>query len=259
MKHISEDDLVLHYYGEGGGAIAHHLAECPECRGNFEQLSSTLSGITLPEPPPRGEAYGGEVWTRIRPKLRERETATAWWVFLRRWPAMAAVAALIAVAFIAGRYTNWPQGNPTDGGTSSRQLPQKVLVVALGDHLDRSEMLLVELTHANGPKDLDLNTQRLYARELVTSNRLYRQTAQRVGDAETAVLLDQLERVLLEVEHTPQDATAADIEQLREQINSGALLFKVRVAQQHIKADTKSNHSGTAKESTSLQNRRLTL
>jgi len=64
------------------------------------------------------------------------------------------------------------------------------LVVALGDYLDRSEMLLVEVAHADRPEDLDLNAQRRYASELVATNRLYRQTAQRIGDRDTDALLD---------------------------------------------------------------------
>jgi hypothetical protein len=254
MRHLSQDDLVLHYYAEGGEEIAQHIAECPECHANFERLSWTLSAITLPEPPPRGENYGAEVWSGIRPKLTERTTAARWWMLPRRPVAVAAVAVLIVIAYVAGRYSNRPPVNPPLEATNNGQLPQKVLVVALGDYLDRSELLLVEVAHAKRPEDLDLKTQRHYAHELIASNRLYRQTAQRVGDAETGALLDQLERVLLQVEHTPQGATAADIQQLREEIDSGALLFKVRVAQVHMKAEAKSgNRAETVEDPTTLQ------
>ena len=254
MKHLSQDDLILHYYSESDVEISRHIAECAECHKNFEQLSLTLSAIVLPEPPLRGEDYSAEVWSRIRPKLKERKTAIAWWAIPRRWAAVAAFAVLIAVAFVAGRYTNRPPAGPPLEATNNAQLPQKVLVVALGDYLDRSEMLLVEVAHAKGPGDLDLNTQRHYASELVATNRLYRQTAQRVGDADTDALLDQLERVLLQVEHTPQGATASDIQQLRQEIESGGVLFKVRVAQVHMKARAKSgNRSGTAHDTNTLR------
>ena len=254
MKHLSPDDLILHYYGEAGMTTATHLADCAECQKNFEPLSLTLSTIALPEPPPRGEGYGAKVWRTVRPKLNERRTAIAWWAIPHRWAAVAAVAVLIAVAVIAGRYTNRPPAESPAEATNNAQLPQKVLVVALGDYLDRSEMLLVEVAHAKGPGELDLNEQRQYAGELVATNRLYRQTAQRVGDADTDALLDQLERVLLQVEHTPRGATATDVQQLRQEIEAGDVLFKVRVAQVHMKAKAKSgNRSRTAHATSSLR------
>jgi hypothetical protein len=255
MKHLSQDDLVLHYYGECRAKITQHIATCPECREKVGQLSSMLSGITLPEPPPRGDDYAAKVWTRIRPKLTERMTARPWWAVPRRWMAVATVAIVIAIAFMAGRYTNRPPATLRAEATNSAHLPQKVLVVALGDYLDSSEMLLVEVAHANRPEDL--NTQRRYASELVASNRLYRQTAQRVGDANTGALLDQLERMLLQVEHTPPGATASDIQDLQQQIESGGLLFKVRVAQLQMKSKSKSiNRGRTAQASSTFLERK---
>jgi hypothetical protein len=254
MKHLSQDDLILHYYGEGSDGITKHIAKCSECRANFDQLSWTLSAIALPEPPVRGEGYSAEVWSRIRPKLKARTAPTSWLALPRRWAVVASVAVLIAIAFLVGRYTNRPSAKFSVEATDDAQLPQKVLGIALADYYDRSEMLLLEVAHANRPEDLDLNTQRRYASELVATNRLYRQTAQRVGDAETSALLDHLDRVLLQVAHTPQGATAADIQQLRQQIDSGALLFKVRVAQVQIKAQAESgNRARTAEDPATLQ------
>jgi len=248
MKHLSQNDLIRHYYGEGGAGIARHIGECVECHAKFEQLYWTLSAIALPEPPPRGEDYGAEVWSRIGHKLNERTRPIPWWGLPRRWAAALTIAVLIAIAFVAGRYTNRPPANPPVDATDNRLLPQRVLVVALGDYLDRSEILLVEVAHAKRPEDLGLNTQQRFARELLATNRLYRQTAQSVGDADTDALLDQLERVLLQVEHTPQGATASDIQQLRQEIESGALLFKVRVAQVNMKAQAKSSNRARAAE-----------
>lgn len=242
MKHLFENDLVRHYYGEGGAGIAKHIAECAACRRKFEQLYGMLSAIALPEPPPRGEDYSAQVWSRIRHNLNQRTTSRPWWALPRRWAGIVTVAALIAIAFLAGRHTNRPPRNPPVEATNHPELPQKVLVVALGDYLDRSEMLLIEVAHAKHPDDLDLGMQRRYAGELVATNRLYRQTAQRVGDTDTDALLDQLERVLLQLEHTPEGATASDIQQLRQEIESGSLLFKVRVAQVHMKAEAKSSN-----------------
>jgi hypothetical protein len=73
------------------------------------------------------------------------------------------------------------------------------------------------------------------ARELVTANRLYRQTAVGTGDDATGAVLDELERVLLEIANTPQDATKDDLEALRAQIAARGVLFKVRVVHSEMR------------------------
>jgi hypothetical protein len=44
-----------------------------------------------------------------------------------------------------------------------------------------------------------------------------------------AGVLDELERNLLEVVHSPSRVTAADLDEVRGRIDAAALLFKVRV------------------------------
>jgi len=260
MKHPSPDELILYYYGESGAAVGKHIGECRECGAEFEQLSRTLSSVACPEAPPRGEEYGSEVWTRVRPRLPGRTRAAPRWAVPRRLAAAATVAVLLAAAFVAGRYTSRRRNPPApafEAGENAR-LPQKVLVVALGDYLDRSEMLLVEVAHTDRP--IDLGTERRYAGELVATNRLYRQTAERVGDAAADALLDQLERVLLQLAHAPEGATPADIRELRQEIESGGLLFKVRVAQVRMRSEAQSlSRAGARKGFRPPEDQRPTL
>ena len=51
MSHLTDDDLVLHYYGEDGSrlvAAERHLRSCPQCASAYEALSRTLSAVTPP-------------------------------------------------------------------------------------------------------------------------------------------------------------------------------------------------------------------
>jgi succinate dehydrogenase/fumarate reductase cytochrome b subunit len=53
VRHLSDDDLVLHYYGENGpdlGRVESHLKSCAQCAGAYESLARTLSAVTAPEP-----------------------------------------------------------------------------------------------------------------------------------------------------------------------------------------------------------------
>jgi hypothetical protein len=59
---------------------------------------------------------------------------------------------------------------------------------------------------------------------------LYRQTALKSGDATLASVLDELERALLDVAHSPDHVTPAQVEKIRQRIEAQGILFKVRVA-----------------------------
>ena len=63
------------------------------------------------------------------------------------------------------------------------------------------------------------------------SNRLYRQAALRDGDPGLANVLDELERVLLEISHSSGATSADDLAMLQHQIESQGILFKVRVVE----------------------------
>ena len=76
---------------------------------------------------------------------------------------------------------------------------------------------------------LNFSAQRAVADELVTSGRLYREAAVRSGDPALAAVLEELERVLLEVAAGPEALQPADLEKLQQRIESRGLLFKVRV------------------------------
>jgi len=108
---------------------------------------------------------------------------------------------------------------------------ERVLLVAVGDHLERSQMVLVELANAGAPAAgrLDISYEQQTAEDLLESNRLYRQTAATNGDVATAALLEELERVLLEIAHSPSEVSARQLEELRRQIEDRGILFKVKV------------------------------
>jgi hypothetical protein len=112
------------------------------------------------------------------------------------------------------------------------------LIMAVGEHLGRSEMVLVELGNA-GPanakqKEVNISSERHRAEDLLEENRLYRQTALEQGDTGLVNVLDELERVLLDVAHSPREVTPAQLENIRERIDSRGILFKVRVVGEEL-------------------------
>ena len=69
---------------------------------------------------------------------------------------------------------------------------------------------------------------------MLDENRLYRQTAVQEGDTGLAKVLDELERVLIDVAHSPQTVSPARFKTIRQRIDDDGLLFKVRVLAKQI-------------------------
>jgi hypothetical protein len=113
-----------------------------------------------------------------------------------------------------------------------------VLVVAVGEHLGHSERMLVELSNAapnnSAQKEVNISAEQRRAEDLLQENRLYRQTALQEGDAGLASVLDELERVLLDVAHSPEEVTPAQLEAIQKKIEGRGILFKVRVVNKEL-------------------------
>jgi hypothetical protein len=144
--------------------------------------------------------------------------------------------ALIVAAFVAGRITK--RGNTGDNVANTEQVRERILVVAVGEHLGHSERMLVELSNAapNGPaqKAVNISAEQRRAEDLLQENRLYRQTALQEGDTGLASVLDELERVLLDVAHSPDEVTPAQLEAIQKKIEARGILFKVRVVNKEL-------------------------
>jgi len=241
--HLNEDDLVLHYYGEMPAAeearAAAHLTSCGECQQNYTTLQRVMAFVDSAPAVEAAPGFERIAWAQLEPALSQsrRRGWISWFVFSPSRLAFAAgVALLIGAAFMAGRLTQ--TRGPGGAGTpqSAAQVRERILLVDLGDHLDRSQMVLVELVSAgDSAGDVDISTERERAGQLVAVNRLYRQTALSTGDANMASLLDDLERVLVDIAASPETVSQEDLDSVRRRIDSKELLFKVRVVSSQVR------------------------
>jgi hypothetical protein len=243
MTHLSDDDLVLHFYGEADAPAGarEHLSACDACRRRFLDLERVMLSIDDNAVPERDESYGRQVWARLQPALdAERSRKRSWfggWLTFPRLAAAGALASLLIVAFVAGRYSRLP-GDPVPGAASGNGGPQRILLIAVSDHLERSAMVLAEISNLDGGPLVDISAEQTAAADLVASNRLYRQVALRnTDDAGLARVLEDLERVLIEIANSPSTVPAEELDQIRARIESQGLLFKVRVLGSKAKQD----------------------
>jgi len=221
MTHLNEEQLTLAYYGEVAAESLRHVDHCAECKLQFERIKASLDSFPEYPVPERSDSYGRDVWLRLLPQLPVKSKRRRW---LNWWTMAPAFASLVAIAFLAGMLTQRNRQIPA----ITAEARERVLLMAMSDHLERSQILLVELAHA-APGAGELKMERIRARDLITENQLLRDTARSAGDASRAALLDDLERVLLAVANGSATDGAADLDALKERIQGNDLLFRVRV------------------------------
>jgi hypothetical protein len=128
---------------------------------------------------------------------------------------------------------------------------QRILAAALSEHLAQSERILLELVNwtedpagkgagdlqgdAVGEAQVDLADEQARASGLLDDNRLYRQTAARQGQLALASVLEELERVLLDVARGPRDLSADQMAVLRARVDDQGLVFKVRILEARLR------------------------
>ncbi|MEX1129627.1 MAG: hypothetical protein WEB50_13755, partial [Vicinamibacterales bacterium] len=224
--HLTDDDLVLHFYGEMEHAAeaqaASHLAGCGDCRRSYTRLQRVLAAVDAMPAPALPDGFERTVWARLEPALPARRGWFSWFV---AGPAnlawAAAVLLLVAGAFFAGRLSTPPAGTGAAQMASADEIREAVLLSDLGEHLDRSQTVLIELASAEGPAasdGVDMSLERERAEDLLAANRLYRQTATASGDTAVTELLDELERLLVELAASPDQMSPEDLERVQQRI-----------------------------------------
>lgn len=226
MTHPTEEQLILHYYGEDPEMpVSDHLAGCETCRAEYRNLQRILNTVESLPVPERPAEYGAAVWSRLR-AAGLRPGGGFWTRFLHRpFLKFALAAAVVVLAFLAGRYAQTPR--PQGPATASTPVRERILLVAVGDHLERSQFVLAEVRNADPARDTAFEQRS--AADLVQSNRLFRLAANRNGDTVTAALLEELERTLLEIANDPDNVSTENV---------GDMLFKVRVYTSNVRTRT---------------------
>ena len=264
-NHFTHDDFVLAYYGEPDiDERRAHLDACAECRAELTRLAGVLDQVTPAEVPEPDEDYEARVWDRVAWRLRserkqEKPRPSRW----------LAIAAAIVVAFIGGLLvnrrtatttttiaTNEPASSTTStaaaipaaassssssttgqpAAASTQQQRDRILLVVVGDHLDNSERMLLELTNLTAKDNVDVTTEQQRAEELLISNRLYRRTALDRGEDRVATLLDELEPMLLQIAHGPSQLTPDELRKVQKRVETKELVFKLRVLRADVRA-----------------------
>ena len=231
--HLSEDELILHSYGEVDRAdrsrVDAHLASCAECQQAKEQLARVMTMIDTASPVEAPLGFERTAWARLEPALDANRSGWRTFFWFPQWALAGGVAALVLAAFMAGRFSGGGMAVPGSGAMVAAVDSDRVLESAVGDHLDRTQMMLVELANAEIDGADVLAGEQARAGDLVAANRVILQSAMQSGDGQVVDILEDLERVLLEIANSPADATSNDLTDLQSRITREDLLFRLRV------------------------------
>ncbi|MEO8677961.1 MAG: hypothetical protein ABI665_02875 [Vicinamibacterales bacterium] len=262
MSHLTDEELILHYYGETARPdqprVEDHLASCEACQAAHADLGRVLHLVETTPTPEAGPGFERDVWARLEPQLdantgglvhrsaqrvsglvHHSAQRVGGWFAAPQWALAGGVAALLVVAFVAGRFSGGGPSAPAPTATVQvNNAPDRVLRAAVGDHLERSQMMLAELVNADPSHPEVLSGEQSRAADLVSANRLYRQSAEQSGDAAIADILEDLERVLLEIANAPADTTSGERADLQSRIKTDDLLFRVRVIASEMRQRT---------------------
>jgi len=246
MKHITDEDLTLLYYGEHEDpALAVMVAESEELSTRYDALCAELKLADAYQPPQRGDDYGAEVWQRISSRLDAQDTRSTgrlgeWFASLvqpRFSLAGALSIALVAVlAFMLGR--NGGQeviNNPNAplGATPALAIANidssRLLNHSVSTHLEQVNLVLTQFVNSSETRPNETE----YATDMLVANRLYRQAAVSQGNHKLAAFLADLEPLLIELAYQAQSGSPATRERMQQEVKDG-LLFRVRVMNKQL-------------------------
>jgi len=245
MKHITDEDLTLLYYGEHEDpALAVMVAESEELSVRYDALCAELKLADAYVPPQRGDDYGAEVWQRISSQLGEDNTKSTgrlgeWFAGLvqpRFSLAGALSIALVAVlAFTLGR--NGGQEIINDPTAPTGVIPvalanidsSRLLTHSVSAHLEQVNLVLTQFVNTSETSSNDTE----YATDMLVANRLYRQAATSEGNHKLAGFLADLEPLLIELAYQAQSGSPATRERMQQEVKDG-LLFRVRVMNKQL-------------------------
>ena len=245
MNHLTQEEIVMAYYGERFA----HIDECEECRAELSRIAAVLDRVDAPEVPEPDADYESRVWQRLEWRLRgekKRERRKEW----IRW---SAVAAVVALAFVAGllwkrenraiapQRVERPAPSPNQL-VAQQQQRDRVLLIIVNEHFDESERVLVELSNLKPEEGVDIGPERARAEGLLTSNRLYRRSAEERGEENVATLLNDLEPVLLQIAHAPSQVSANELRAIQKRVEAKGLVLKLRVVRANVRGKTAASY-----------------
>lgn len=260
MKHWTDEELVLYYYGELDESSAQQLRDAlasnVDLRTRVEAIEQFLDHtISHDIPPPdrhfnqrimagiyREHAKGDQTHaTPLRSRWREAFNVgmrgLAW---RKAFASSLLVVAVTASVFYLGRWSAEPDviSNPDYTAQSADQFDtqtsQRVLYAGMRAHMEHSQRLLTRVSNADPDLQHNSADRQQVIDELIGFNRLYRRLAEQAGDHPLAQVLEQNEALLIELNNVAPGSSSQTWRSLEQRVNQSDLVFKLKVANRRL-------------------------
>jgi anti-sigma-K factor RskA len=238
---LTEDDLRQ---------VEAHLAVCQVCAQEVDELKQFVKfsmEYTSQPSDTRSTEYWNEFASNVERKIQESEMPARqpirvpWYeevlTFLTlRWRLVAAMSAAVSVVVLA--IIIWrmmPSEPPREIPNTTIHRPaisaqQAAYDERVADYFRRSKMLLIGVTNmkVDDNEPTDLSAERRVSRELVHEARYLKQQP---IDYRSAQLIDDLQKILIELANAKEQGGAPNVELVRAGVHQENLLFKIRMAE----------------------------
>lgn len=237
--------------------IEAHISSCDRCYAEHQILKEGVRLFPAPQTNPsaeKSEAYWHDfaltVEQRIQSGEKKRTSTNPLWetiesLFTYRKSYVATFAGGMAVVLLAlilwssTRILQKEEKQLAEGGLTT---PAQLVRDELGNYFSKSKNLFVGITNIKMERGerVDLSVERTAARSLILQARyLNEQTT----DARAQQLLQDLERILIELANMEEQVDLPDVELLRTGIRQENMLFKIRMAEERFSQPKKNSEN----------------
>lgn len=252
MKHSSIRNLLYEYAQNelterDRISVEEHLSSCTRCAEELGELRKTLALLPSPSHRPsdeRSEAFWNSLVLRVgqeigrqpgrgRFKLAGLRDRLATVVALRPGYAFAAAGSFAALVLAVVLFRIQPNEHAQIAEQSSR-LDDSSYVLAddnvqerVGDYFRKSKALLIGIANMKTTDGVDLSAEQMVSRRLVHEARYLKHQPL---DLRAAKLVNDLEKILIELANIEQNSDLPNVEMIRTGIHQENLLFRIRMA-----------------------------
>lgn len=227
--------------------VGEHLQHCDACRSELAEVQAALRFLaSIPDSP--SEQQSPEYWNAFARAVEERARSASHHsrVRISMWDAIlsflifdrklvfgaagAMAIVLAAVFFWPGKQEPGPPSEIVESGTSQHQ--QEVIQAneRLSQYFRKSKILFVGLANmrTDAGQPIDLTSERKASRDLIHEARFLKNQNL---DLRSAKLIDDMNKILIELANMEAEADLPNVELIRGGIHQENLLFKIRMAE----------------------------
>jgi hypothetical protein len=238
--------------------LQRHLATCPECNRVFEEMKQAVQISAKALDPSLSEAYWNTFYDRLIERMQSSDpnpAPRAATLQMRLRDALGALVSpslpvarfgfavgLILLGVLIGRFWTDSSISAEDPVLAGIDQPAEISSVKLTErtqrYLDRSNVLLLGLVNFDAAEDdplvMYLNRKSVVAAELVEEARVLKADLGAHREQQLAQLVDDLERILLQIANLEAQHDLPSIEVIRRGVDHGSLLLKINLEQMRL-------------------------